>query len=63
MTERDGGSDASAIAAKVSIMRLTHSIWVTVSGDCIPMNAPHITMRHATTLTVIWNRMKRCMLR
>ena len=61
ITLRDGGSDARATAAKVSIIRLTHSIWVTVSGDCIPMNAPTSTIRLATTLTVIWNRMKRWM--
>ena len=52
----DGGSDANAIAANVSIIRFTHSIWVTVSGDLIPgMKAPTSTIRHAATFTVIWN--------
>jgi len=56
----DGGSDANAIAAKVSIIRFTHSIWVTVSGDLIPgMKAPTSTIRHAATFTVIWNSMNR----
>ena len=53
ITDGVGGSDANAMAANVSMIRFTHSIWVTVSGDCIPMNAPHSTMRHATILTVI----------
>ncbi len=63
ITASDGGSDANAIAAKVSIIRLTHSICVTVSGDSISINAPKSTTRHATTLTVSWKRMKRWMLR
>ena len=55
----EGGNEASAIAAKVSIMRLTHNIWVTVSGDSVPIKAPASTIRHATTLTVSWKRMNR----
>ncbi len=53
ITDSDGGSEARAMAAKVSIIRLTHSIWVTVSGDCMPINEPASTIRQATTLTVI----------
>ena len=48
-----GGKDANANAAKVSIMRFTQSIWVTVSGDSTPKNAPMSTMIHAATLIVI----------
>ena len=56
-----GGREASAIAAKVSIIRLTHNIWVTVKGTSVPIKAPTRTIRQAATLTVIWNRMKRWM--
>ena len=63
MTSAEGGSDASAMAAKVSMMRFTHSICVTVSGDSVPKKAPKRTMRQAIRLTVIWKRMKRRMLR
>ena len=56
-----GGSEASAMAAKVSMMRFTQSIWVTVSGDCVPRKAPASTTRQAHTLTVVWKRMKRWM--
>ena len=59
----DGGRDASAMAANVSIIRFTQSIWVTVSGDSVPMNAPASTIRHAARLTVSWKSTKRCMLR
>ena len=48
-----GGRDANAIAAKVSIIRFTHNICVTVSGGCSPKNAPKTTTRHATTFTII----------
>ena len=61
ITDREGGNEASAMAAKVSMIRLTQSIWVTVSGDCIPMKAPQSTMKQAATFTVIWKSMKRCM--
>ena len=56
-----GGSEASAMAAKVSMMRFTQSIWVTVSGDCVPRKAPASTTRQAHTLTVVWKSMKRWM--
>ena len=44
------------------MMRFTHSIWVTVKGDSVPRMDPISTMRHAATLMVIWNKMKRWML-
>ena len=59
MTEREGGSEARAIAPKVSIIRFTQSICVTVSGDSAPINEPHRTSRQAATLTVSWNSRKR----
>ena len=49
------------MAAKVSMMRFTHSICVTVSGLCVPMKAPLRTMKHAATLTVSWKSRKRWM--
>ena len=52
-----GGSDDKAIAAKVSIIKFTHNICVTLSGESSPMNAPNKTMRQAHTLMVIWNKM------
>ena len=61
ITLSDGGSEARAMAAKVSIIRFIHSICVTVSGDSVPMKAPMSTMRHAVTLTVSWNSRNRCM--
>ena len=57
----DGGSEARAMAPNVSIIRFTHSICVTVSGDSVPKNEPNITNRHAATFTVSWNSRKRCM--
>ena len=53
ITECCGGSDANAMAAKVSIIRFTQSICVTVSGDSVPINAPISTIRQAATLIVI----------
>ena len=35
-----GGSPANASAPSVSIMMLTHSIWITVTGVSIPINGP-----------------------
>ena len=61
ITLLEGGKAAKAMAAKVSMIRFTHNICVTVSGLCVPMNAPTNTMKHATTLTVSWKRMKRWM--
>ena len=45
------------------MMRFTQSICVTVRGDSLPRKAPIRTVRHATTLIVIWNRMKRWIFR
>ena len=59
MTDGEGGSEARAMAAKVSMMRLTQSICVTVSGDSVPIMAPTSTMRQAERLTVSWKRRKR----
>lgn len=61
ITSADGGSEARAMAAKVSMMRFTHSICVTVRGDCLPRKAPANTIKQAATLTVSWKRMKRWM--
>ena len=61
ITSRDGGSEASASAAKVSMMRLTQSIWVTVSGSSVPMTEPPSTSSKAVTLTTSWKKRKRCM--
>ena len=54
ITLSEGGSAERAKAAKVSMMRFTHSICVTVRGDSVPMNAPKSTSRHAATFTVSW---------
>ena len=61
ITRSAGGSEARAMAANVSMMRFTHSICVTVSGESVPMKAPANTMKQAATFTVIWKRMKRWM--
>ena len=61
ITRLSGGSDESAMAAKVSMMRFTHSICVTLSGESRPMKAPASTMRQAQMLMVIWKRRKRLM--
>ena len=61
ITSRDGGSDASAIAAKVSMMRFTHSICVTVSGISVPITEPPSTSSSAVTLTTNWKYRKRWM--
>ena len=54
-----GEIDANAIAAKVSIIRFTQSICVTVNGNDVPKNAPNNTLSNATTLIVSWNTIKR----
>ena len=61
ITLREGGKEARAIAPKVSMIRFTHSICVTVSGDSLPMKEPKSTRKQAATLTVSWKRRKRCM--
>lgn len=54
ITSADGGSEAKAIAAKVSIMRFIHNICVTVSGSSVPMAEPANTSSRAATLTTSW---------
>ena len=54
-----GGMEASAKAAKVSIIRFTHNICVTVSGSSVPITEPNKTMSSATKLIVSWKTMKR----
>ena len=60
-TSRLGGSEASAIAAKVSMMRFIQSICVMVSGSSVPTNEPKSTNSSAVTLTTSWKKMKRWM--
>lgn len=52
MTSMSGGREANAPAAKVSIMRFTHNIWVTVIGSSEPNMEPNNTMMSAATLIV-----------
>ena len=54
-------NEAKAIAAKVSIIRLIHSIWVMVSGNSVPMKAPNSTNSRAATFTMSWKKIKRWM--
>ena len=61
ITSRSGDSEARAMAAKVSIMRFTHSICVMVRGSSVPMNEPPSTSSSAVTFTTSWKKMKRCM--
>ncbi len=56
-----GGMEASAMAAKVSMMRFTQSICVTVSGSAVPKKAPSRTLNSATMLMVSWKTMNRWM--
>ena len=57
------GNEDRAIAANVSIMRFTHSICVTDSGESKPINEPKSTTKQAHTLIVIWKMMNRRMFR
>jgi len=59
ITSAEGGSEANAIAPNVSIIKFTHNICVTVSGDSAPINAPTRTIKQAATFTVNWNSKKR----
>ena len=59
ITSRLGGSEANAMAAKVSMMRFTHRICVMVSGISVPIKAPKSTSSSAVTLTTSWKKMKR----
>ena len=58
-----GGSEAIAIAAKVSMMMLTHKICTTVRGRSVPKIAPTKQTTIAAKLIVSWNSTKRWMLR
>ena len=60
ITSCEGGSDARAMAAKVSMMRLTQRICVTVSGISVPMTEPPSTSSRAVRLTTSWKNRKRC---
>ena len=59
MTVSLGGMEARAKAAKVSIIRFTHNICVTVSGSSVPITEPSRTISNATKLIVSWKTMKR----
>lgn len=50
-----GGSVERARAPRVSMTRLTQSIWTALSGDDLRMTDPKKTMNMATTLTASWN--------
>lgn len=54
ITSCEGGNDARAMAAKVSMMRFTQSIWVTVSGISVPMIEPPSTSNSAERFTTSW---------
>jgi hypothetical protein len=54
-TALSDGSVAKANAAKVSIIKLTHNICVTVNGKEIPINGPIKAVISATTFIVSWN--------
>ena len=61
ITSWEGGSEARARAAKVSIMRLTHRICVTVSGISVPITEPPSTSSKADRLTTSWKKRNRWM--
>ena len=63
MTSALGGSEAMAMAAKVSMMMLTQRICTTVRGISVPKTEPMKQIRMAATLIVSWKRTKRWMLR
>lgn len=46
---------AKASEAKVSMIRLTQSIWIGFSGDSLRIAAPAKAITKATILTVNWN--------
>merc|ERR1712106_106219 len=50
-----GRSDASANDAKVSVIKLTQSIWTAFKGELLTIHAPVKATMMATTLTVSWN--------
>ena len=61
ITSLEGGSEAKAMAAKVSMMRFTQRIWVTVRGISVPMSEPPNTKSRAVRLTTNWKKRKRWM--
>ena len=63
ITSALGGSEAIAIAAKVSMMMLTQRICTTVSGISVPNTAPTKQMTMAAKLIVSWNSTNRWILR
>ena len=50
----DGGSVARASEARVSMIRLTHNIWMGFRGDSLRTAPPTKAMTRATKLTVSW---------
>ncbi len=46
---------ANAREANVSMIRLTHNIWIGLSGDYFKIAAPLNAITKATILTVNWN--------
>ena len=50
-----GGSVARANEAKVSMIKLTQSIWIGLSGDSLRTAPPTKAITKATKLTVNWN--------
>jgi len=46
---------ASASDASVSIIKLTHNIWIGLSGDSLKIAPPTNAITKATKLTVNWN--------
>ena len=50
-----GGSVAKAKEAKVSMIRLTHNIWIGFNGDSLKTAPPTKAMTKAAKLTVNWN--------
>ena len=50
-----GGSVARASEANVSMIRLTHNIWIGLRGDSLRTAPPTKAITRATKLTVSWN--------
>ncbi len=63
ITPGSGGSEAMAMAARVSMMMLTHRICTTVRGISVPKTAPAKQITMAAKLMVSWNSTNRWMLR
>lgn len=54
-TEASGGSVESAIAAKVSMIKLIHKSYTAERGDSPKIMPPMKTVARAEMLTVTWN--------